>query len=164
MANLKVVLDYPIEDGMSITVKTACDCTAVTGLKVYYQVITETGSTQSSKVFTFKDAHGNDLTGVGNLFVANAYVKFVLDTNNNFAYLQNGDTNKYLEARFDELSDTAPKEHTHPASEITAGTFAGQVVANASGQSPSTYVLRNSKLSATEETPQTNGSICWLYE
>ena len=89
MANLKVVLDYPIEDGMSITVKTACDCTAINGLRVYYQVITEDSNTQTYKDFTFKDAHGNTLTGTGNLFAANAYVKFILDTTNGFAYPQN---------------------------------------------------------------------------
>lgn len=54
--------------------------------------------------------------------------------------------------------------HTHAASDITAGTFAGQVVASASGQTPGTYLLRNSKLSATEETPTVNGQICWQYE
>ena len=50
------------------------------------------------------------------------------------------------------------------ASKITAGTFAGQVVANASGQDAGSYVLRNSKLSATAETPTVNGQICWKYE
>ena len=156
MANLKVVLDYPIADGISITVKTACDCTAVSGLRVYYPVITDTNTTQTYKDFTFRDTHGNDLSGVGNLFVKNAYVKFILDTTNNFAYLQNADTNGYLETKLE--------EHTHPANKITAGTFAGQVVANASGQAHNSYVVRNSKLSATEETPPVNGQICWLYD
>ena len=50
------------------------------------------------------------------------------------------------------------------ASKITAGTFAGQVVANASGQAASSYVVRNSKLSSTEEAPTVNGQICWKYE
>lgn len=54
--------------------------------------------------------------------------------------------------------------HSHSASEITGGTFVGQVVANNSGQSPSTYLVRNQKLSATEETPTVNGQICWVYE
>lgn len=54
--------------------------------------------------------------------------------------------------------------HTHSASDITAGTFAGQVVAAANGQTPGAYLIRNSKLSATEETPTVNGQICWLYE
>lgn len=54
--------------------------------------------------------------------------------------------------------------HTHAASDITGGTFAGQVAAAASGQAPGAYLIRNSKLSAAEETPTVNGQICWLYE
>lgn len=50
------------------------------------------------------------------------------------------------------------------ASKITAGTFAGQVVANASGQDAGSYVVRNSKISASEETPTVNGQICWKYK
>lgn len=61
-------------------------------------------------------------------------------------------------------NEYAPSSHNHTASEITAGTFAGQVVANNSGQSSSTYLLRNQKLSATEETPTVNGAICWVYK
>ena len=45
------------------------------------------------------------------------------------------------------------------ASKITAGTFGGEVVA--SGQTEGSYVLRNSKLSLTAETPSVNGEICW---
>ena len=56
------------------------------------------------------------------------------------------------------------EDHTHTASDITGGTFGGQVAANNSGQSPSVYLVRNQKLSATEETPTVNGEICWLYE
>lgn len=58
----------------------------------------------------------------------------------------------------------AAKSHTQAASTITAGTFAGQVVANSSGQTPGTYLLRNQKMSSTEETPTVNGQICWQYE
>ena len=54
-------------------------------------------------------------------------------------------------------------EHTHEASKISAGTFAGQVVANASGQTPGTMLVRNSKLVSAEETPTVNGEICWVY-
>lgn len=54
--------------------------------------------------------------------------------------------------------------HNQEASTITAGTFAGQVVANASGQTPGTTLLRNSKLVSAEETPTVNGEICWTYK
>lgn len=49
------------------------------------------------------------------------------------------------------------------ASKISAGTFAGQVAANASGQAPGTSLVRNSRLVATEETPTVNGEIFWTY-
>lgn len=97
MANIKVTLDYQIHDGMALTFKAPCDCTAVTGLKIYYPSLAENTSTQTSKTFVFKDSHGATLTGIGNLFMANSYVKVILDTVNNFAYLQNADTNSYLE-------------------------------------------------------------------
>ena len=54
--------------------------------------------------------------------------------------------------------------HNQAASTITAGTFAGQVVANGSGQTPGTYLLRNSKLVSAETNPTVNGEICWTYE
>jgi hypothetical protein len=54
-----------------------------------------------SKEFVFKDAHGNVLTGLGNLFSTGAYVKAILDITNGYAYLQNADTNAYLEGKFD---------------------------------------------------------------
>lgn len=49
------------------------------------------------------------------------------------------------------------------ANYIGGGTFAGQVVANSSGQTYSTYCLRNTRLSSTEITPTVNGQICWTY-
>lgn len=50
------------------------------------------------------------------------------------------------------------------ASRITAGTFAGQVVANASGQDVGTSLLRNSKLVSADTNPTVNGEICWTYK
>jgi hypothetical protein len=59
---------------------------------------------------------------------------------------------------------STPPAHNQAASTITAGTFAGQVVANASGQAPGNYCLRNQKVSLTVENPTVNGEICWLAE
>lgn len=61
---------------------------------------------------------------------------------------------------------------TLPASSVTSGTFAGQVVANASGQTPGTMLVRNSKLLSAStfdavtdwSTHITNGEIVWRYE
>lgn len=102
MAKIKVTSKCELYDGMSITFKAPCDCTAITGLNVYYN-----NTVQS---FAFRDAHGNDLSTLGNLFSTGVYVKTVLDTRNGFAYLQNADTNGYLESQF---SGKAPTVHTH---------------------------------------------------
>ena len=91
MANIKITAPAPLYDGMAVLFKAPCACTAVEGLAVSYGGV--------EKVFTFKDAHGNSLTGIGNLFAEGAIVKALLDTVNGFAYLQNADTNAYLEER-----------------------------------------------------------------
>lgn len=52
---------------------------------------------------------------------------------------------------------------THPASMITAGTFAGAVKANSSGETYSTYCLRNTRLASSATNPTVNGEICWTY-
>lgn len=93
MANIKIKSPDPLYDGMAVSFKAPCACTEVEGLAVTYNY-TET-------VFTFKDAHGNTLTGIGNLFTEGAVVKVLLDTANNFAYLQNADTNGYIESRWE---------------------------------------------------------------
>lgn len=160
MAYIKLTLDHPLVDGESITFKAPCDCTEISGVKIYYVTVTDSVSTEMSKTFVFRDAHGNDLTNSGNLFVNGSYIKIILDVTNGYAYIQNSDTNAYLENKFSMISSSI-NTHTHPASKITAGTFAGQVVANSSNQTPTTYLIRNSKISDTEETPTVNGQICW---
>lgn len=58
----------------------------------------------------------------------------------------------------------AASSHNQAASTITAGTFAGQVKANASGQAAGTYAVRNFKIAFAEETPSENGAVCLLAE
>ena len=73
----------------------------------------------------------------------------------------------YLTEESDPTVPSWAKEENKPtytANEIEAGTFAGQVIAKTDAQTPSTYLLRNSKLSETETTPSNNGEICWMYE
>ena len=96
MANVKIIIDGPLMDGHRVTFKAPCDCTVVEYLDVRYIK----DGTQVSKLFTMKDTHGNDLTGIGNLFMESAYVTAVLNTNLGYAYIQNADTNGYLEGRF----------------------------------------------------------------
>ena len=96
MAYIKIDLNGILMDGHNVTFKAPCDCTAIDGLRVCYIE----NSTLKEKIFTMKDAHGNTLTGLGNLFEEGAYVHAILDTENMFAYLQNADTNGYLEGNF----------------------------------------------------------------
>lgn len=63
-------------------------------------------------------------------------------------------------------------EHTHEASKISAGTFAGQVVAKSDAQTPGTKLIRNSKLMASADydavtdwaTVLSEGEIAWRCE
>lgn len=93
MANIKIALDYTIIDGQPLSFKAPCDCTAVTGIKVEYP----DGEGTASTVFSFADAHGTALAGIGNLFTAGAMVRVLLDTVAQKAYVQNANTNSYLE-------------------------------------------------------------------
>lgn len=108
MAKIRIDLTEPLLDGMDIKFKAPCDCTAVTGMVVYYPAEDDSELSQS---FVFKDVHGNVLTGMGNLFIKDTYVKVIVDTVNGVAYFQNADTNGYIEQKFN--------EHTHDASSIT---------------------------------------------
>lgn len=58
----------------------------------------------------------------------------------------------------------ADSSHNQAANTITAGTFAGTVYAQRTTQTPSYYLLRNSKLASAEENPTYEGEICWTYE
>ena len=51
------------------------------------------------------------------------------------------------------------------AADVDAGTFAGAVKANASGQTPGTSLLRNSLLTADDTVnPTVEGEIVWVYK
>ena len=105
MSKIRVTSKCQIYDGMSFTFKAPCDCDTVDGLKVYY-TDPEDASSQTSQTFTFKDALGNDLTGIDNVFAEGAYVKVVLDTRNGYAYIQNGAPNAYLTGKADIVQST----------------------------------------------------------
>ena len=105
MANVKIMVDGALMDGHRVTFKAPCNCTMVEKLKVCYVKDGE----QKSKLFTMKDSHCNNLTGLGNLFTKGAYVDVILDTNNNVAYLQNAATNRYLEQKMDAAVTNASK-------------------------------------------------------
>lgn len=114
MANIKAEVDFTIRDGCDIVFKAPCDASAVTGLIVYYP---DSDGTTTSQTFTFKDAHGNNLASIDNLFVSGAMVKVVLDTVNSGVYIQNADTNAYIEGRFNEKAPA----YTYGTEDLEAG-------------------------------------------
>lgn len=156
MANIRVNLSGLPVNGQTVTFRSPASGTEVAGLITYYP----NGSTTSSKVFQFADAHGNNVGGK-NLFSSNVLVKVILDTELSRAYVQNADTNSYLENKL--------KSHSQPASTITAGTLAGKVVANASAVTDLTAKqVRNIYAGTTDMeagvTALTTGDIYIVYE
>lgn len=95
MANIKVKIDYPISDGTKLRFRTPCESTSVEGLVVTYPVTDGVG--YASKTFTFADANGNELSGVGNVFTADVLIGVFLDVTKGRAYIKNADTNSYIE-------------------------------------------------------------------
>ena len=105
MSKIRIDLEAALIDGQALTFKSPADCSQITGLVVYYP----DGDTTKSKDFKFVDAHGVDVgSGEISLFAANVLVKVVLDIDEGKAYVQNADTNAYLEGRFKELDDAMP--------------------------------------------------------
>ena len=97
--NIRVDLTTPIKNGTEVVFRSPVDCSQVTGLKVYYP---EDGVTVS-KEFAFADAHGNNVGDIDHLFAENVVVKVILDLITSMAFVQNADTNAYLEGRFADL-------------------------------------------------------------
>lgn len=98
MANIRVDLDYPIYDGANVTFKAPCDCTGADGLTVYYP--------GGNKTFTLCDAHGVDISGIGDVFMKGVPVKAILDVTNAKAFIQNGDNNSFLATMLNKISDS----------------------------------------------------------
>ena len=105
---IKIDLDYPIQNGSELVFKSPCDYSWVDGLIVYYPEGTET----VSKEFAFADANVNDLSGLDVLFANGAVVKVILDLDTNMAFVQNADTNAYLEGRFADIEKNFGENNT----------------------------------------------------
>ena len=93
--NIRVDLDYSINDGTEVVFRSPVDCSKVTGLILYYP---DNGNT-ASREFAFADAHGNNVGDIDHLFAENVVVKVILDVTAGMAFVQNADTNAYLEGR-----------------------------------------------------------------
>jgi hypothetical protein len=160
MAYIRLDTGVAPYSGQALTFKSPADCSNIEGLKIYY---TDNG-VEKCEQFALTDAHGEDVAG-SELFKRDVLVRILIDKGSMKAFVQNADTNAYLESRFQSL-ETVMSTHNHPADKITSGIFAGQVIANAGGQSPSSYIIRNSKIvpSSNPEKPGVDGEICWLYE
>lgn len=104
MSKIRIDLEATVLNGQAVTFKSPADCSQITGLIIYYP----DGDTMTSKTFKFVDAHGVDVgSGTISLFAANALVKVVLDLDQGKAFVQNADTNAYLEAKFETKADKA---------------------------------------------------------
>lgn len=121
MPNIRVDISYTIADGSEVVFSAPCNCSEVTGLKVYHP--------DGAKEFTFKDAHGADLTGIGELFAAGAIVKAILDVTNGHAYIQNADTNAYLEGKFATKLPLPPTAQVGQFVKVAAVDATGRVTA-----------------------------------
>ena len=94
---IRVDLEYTIEDGSEIKFRAPVNGARTTCLVIYnpkenYAVV--------STEFAFADAHGNNVGAVDHLFAENAVVKVILDLDTNNAFVQNADTNAYIENTF----------------------------------------------------------------
>lgn len=97
MTNIRVDIDYTITDGSEIVFRSPVDCSAITGLIVYYP---NASGVTTSKVFVLADAHGNNVGDIDHLFAEDVVVKVILDVTKGMAFVQNADTNAYLEQKF----------------------------------------------------------------
>lgn len=90
--NIRVNLNTNIADGSEVVFRSPADCSQVTGLVIYHNG----GKTE----FAFADAHGNNVGDIDHLFAENAVVKVILDVTAGMAFVQNADTNAYIERTF----------------------------------------------------------------
>lgn len=102
MAMIKVEVPFVPFDGAVVTFKAPCDCSKATSLLLTYP--TPDGQTET-RSYAFMDAHGKNVGGKYELFKSESMVKVILDADTGCAFVQNGDTNDYLEERFRELEE-----------------------------------------------------------
>lgn len=116
MAYIRVDLQMTAFNGQAVTFKSPVDCSVIDGLRVYYP---GADGTETSSTFALADAHGNNVGGA-NLFAANVIVKVILDTEAGMAFVQNADTNAYLEGKFTQVSNAAAAAQTAASDAATA--------------------------------------------
>lgn len=147
--NIIVDLDYKIQNGTEVVFRSPVDCSQVTGLIVYYD--------GGSQEFAFADAHGNNVGDIDHLFAENVVVKVILDVTYGMAFVQNADTNAYLEGRFAEISVALDTTLTQEgmAADAKATGEAIQSVRNDLGKTNEAIESINTELGKTNEAVQT---------
>ena len=122
MANIRVDVNYTIKDGSEIVFRSPVDCSAITGLIVYYPA--EDGNTTSQEL-ALADAHGNNVGDIDHLFAENVVVKVILDVAAGMAFVQNADTNAYIERTFVKTVNGAkPDENGNVEVQVGGGDIA----------------------------------------
>lgn len=120
--NIRVDLNYPINDGVEVVFRSPVDCSQVTGLKVYCPGV---GGNTAVQEFAFADAHGNNVGDIDHLFAENVVVKVILDVTNGMAFVQNADTNAYLENKFAETIKMCCPSFTESGAVVTCNPVEG---------------------------------------
>lgn len=96
----------------------------------------EDGTITRVQEFIFADAHRTDVSKVSELFKEDVIVKLIMDVTNSIAYVQNADTNAYLEGRFKATQDYVDSQ-VQLITEIgipKLQTYTEQVVSTSEGQ------------------------------
>ena len=148
MANINIVVDSPISDGSKLKFRTPCDSTVIEGLEVKYPAKNGVGTL--IKKFVFKDAHGTELSGVGNLFVSGVMIEVLLDVTHGVAYIKNADTNSYVEGFKTELQRLEESQKQFLA-------VAGNAVARCENIANSADGFENAMANATERAESVKG-------
>lgn len=125
MAVIIVKQSMPPVDGMEIKFMSPGDCEHITGLRV--------SSDDGDYDFTFRDCHGSDLFGVGNLFRTGAYLSVILDVNRGYAYIQNADNNSYIGSELKKLKSAVLNTYANDGANLTGSGVNGKFKATTSG-------------------------------
>ena len=142
----------PISDGTEVVFRSPVDCSQVTGLVVYYN--------GGNKEFAFADAHGNNVGDIDHLFAENVVVKVILDVTHAMAFVQNADTNAYIERTFIKtVNGVKPDESGNV---VVQGGGGGSGEAGADGFSPVANVTQTASgavISITDKSGTTTATI-----
>ena len=157
MSNIRVDVGYAIHDGSELKFRSPVDCSAITGLIVYYPG--EDGNL-TSKVFVLADAHGNNVGNIDHLFAENVVVKVILDVTTGMAFVQNADTNAYLEGHIQNKANP----HRVTASQIgaaPAGFGLGEYATAYADHADADYIYQTGWYNAEYDTPD---NTRWIIE